>query len=144
MREGNIWIDANDIKGVKNSDSRKVSLDSDIPQTYNAIRVKIRDRNCNHVYISAPKNLSMVPEQLAQLSPNPATEMVQFTLMDGMAEQVSVEVISPTGQKVYELNKQEIDGTFNSYIDVSQWAVGCYYLRVVTNNGSSIEKLVVQ
>lgn len=69
--------------------------------------------------------------------PNPAKGFVRITSSEEMSE---VEILNQLGQKVYH---QSVGNTTLN-LSTLEFESGVYYVRITSQNGSSIEKLVIQ
>ena len=70
-----------------------------------------------------------------QVYPNPATNSVSITSPYSM---VQVELFSETGKL---LNRAKVDGTDIS-LDISHLEAGSYMLKIYTNNGTTVKKMI--
>lgn len=103
------------------------------------IRIAIRHHNSTDVYWMLIDDLEVVAGQHAgidditaqvALYPNPTTGILNI-LADGLQE---VSVLDINGRNVMTFN--------NSVIDMSDLANGVYFVRVITNNGISTQKII--
>ena len=67
--------------------------------------------------------------------PNPATEMVNIELQDGVILE-SVTIYNNLGQKIKTINQNTVD--------VSTLAKGLYFLEVTTNQSKASKKVIVE
>lgn len=67
--------------------------------------------------------------------PNPAKNEINIKL-DGNSIIEKVNLYNLLGQKIYETN--------NSILDISAYQKGCYLLEVITNNGRSTKKVILE
>lgn len=81
---------------------------------------------------------TMLGENTEEVSvyPNPATNFVTIQAK-GMNH---ITVLNTLGQMVYDAN---VDGDFQS-LDMSQYGAGVYMVRVATENGTSVQRVVVK
>jgi hypothetical protein len=93
------------------------------------------DDICVDFMVGAPE----LPEDEARISiyPNPARDYVRITSSEEMVE---VEILNQLGQRVYN---QVVKNT-NVDISTIEFESGVYYVRIKSDTGSSIQKLVIQ
>lgn len=70
-----------------------------------------------------------------QLYPNPAKDVMYFSLTDRSATLVKVEIVNSAGKLMHQMST-------NSIIDVSKLSSGIYFVRVVTNDKIYLERLI--
>ena len=75
--------------------------------------------------------------------PNPANEKV--VVNTSLVEKVyTIEIFNSIGSKVYSESLQEINDTHSLEIDLHQFPVGSYILRVATEIGITNKKLMIE
>ena len=77
--------------------------------------------------------------------PNPASKSINLTFKLTNTNNVKLEVLSLTGQKVKEtsLNSNLVVGKNEAKIDIDGLANGIYYLKITANNLSQTVKFIV-
>ena len=56
----------------------------------------------------------------------------------------TIELIDMTGRSVFTTSKNLLSGADNSTINVSSYAKGIYLLRLKSDQGTAVKKIVVQ
>ena len=75
--------------------------------------------------------------------PNPATTMVTIVLDESMDANTLLQVLDQQGRCVFtQAIKQTINQTIT--IDVSRWTAGTYFVRLVTDSGAIVKKLILR
>ncbi len=78
-----------------------------------------------------------------QIHPNPASSTVNIQLT-GNSSRVSYELLNYQGKQIYKSKELYINGVHHHQLDVSTYAKGIYYLRLNSNLGTSVKKIVVK
>ncbi len=73
--------------------------------------------------------------------PNPATTTVTIVLDESMDANTSLQVLDQQGRVVYECRQ---DAGAPLTIDVSRWAAGTYFVRLVAESGAIVKKLILR
>jgi hypothetical protein len=73
--------------------------------------------------------------------PNPATTTVTIVLDESMDANTSLQVLDQQGRVVYECRQ---DAGAPLTIDVSRWAAGTYFVRIVNDSGAIVKKLILR
>lgn len=73
--------------------------------------------------------------------PNPATTTVTIELNESMDANTSLQVLDQQGRVVYECRQ---DAGAPLTIDVSRWAAGTYFVRIVNDSGAIVKKLILR
>lgn len=75
--------------------------------------------------------------------PNPATTTVTIELNESMDANTSLQVLDQQGRCVFiQAIKQSDNQTIT--IDVSRWAAGTYFVRIVNDSGAIVKKLILR
>ena len=75
--------------------------------------------------------------------PNPATTTVTIVLDESMDANTSLQVLDQQGRCVFtQAIKQSSNQTIT--IDVSRWAAGTYFVRIVNDSGAIVKKLILR
>ncbi|MCH8555056.1 MAG: GEVED domain-containing protein [Schleiferiaceae bacterium] len=82
-------------------------------------------------------------EQRINVYPNPSTGLFNVTFGLEGTQDVSMRVMSPSGQTILEKNLGRNAGNFQTQIDLSGFAKGIYLLQVQTQNGIATKRLNV-
>jgi Fe2+ transport system protein B len=75
--------------------------------------------------------------------PNPASGKVNINYTITHAQPVKIEVTNMTGQKVKEINTSAHDSEITEEINVSDLRPGIYTVRLISQEGEMVRKLVV-
>jgi len=76
---------------------------------------------------------------LGQVYPNPATNYVNVKFDANLYHNARVEMINSNGQVIYTANLVEA----NTRLDLQDVAAGVYYVKITADEGSMVEKVVV-
>jgi hypothetical protein len=76
--------------------------------------------------------------------PNPATQLLNISFRTMESQNVKVELLSLQGATLNEDNLRLFKGDYSKTIDVSGFASGIYLLRIKSDKGTSIKKVVIQ
>jgi hypothetical protein len=76
--------------------------------------------------------------------PNPASDKlnIAFTLTE--SQNVKVEILSLNGLLLYTESINSVKGDFNRTINISEYAKGIYLLKLTSDRGTSVRKVVVE
>lgn len=74
-----------------------------------------------------------------QVYPNPATDYVNVKYDAVLYHNARVEMINSSGQMVYNANLIEA----NNRIDLTNYSAGVYYVKIMADEGSMVQKVVV-
>jgi hypothetical protein len=75
--------------------------------------------------------------------PNPTNGKVNIRFTMNEIQSVRIEILSLKGESVYSLNSGTIKGSFDKEIDLSSLAKGVYILRLISDKGTTNEKIVL-
>ena len=89
--------------------------------------------NCN------TENLS----ENIRIHPNPVTDNLFVTIVQNNAVTAAIEIFNSSGQKVYSLTNQSVNGTKTFAIPVKQLNRGIYFVSVFINNKKATTKKVI-
>lgn len=78
------------------------------------------------------------------LYPNPATEEISISFETNKAENLIVEIISPSGKVMYSNKIDSFTGNYTNTVDVSKFAKGVYFLRLHSSEGAAAKKIIVE
>ena len=76
--------------------------------------------------------------------PNPASQVVNVSFSIAEAQNVQVELLSLKGESLFTDNLAFFKGNYLKAIDVSAMVKGIYMLRLKSDQGTSVRKIVVQ
>lgn len=88
---------------------------------------------------------SFIVEQELKLmiQPNPASNQVTI-LLTGNVQKAAYKLLNYQGQEVWASQELTIQGQYMKHIDLSGFAKGIYYLRLESNAGTVVRKIVIQ
>jgi PKD repeat protein len=87
-----------------------------------------------------------VPENngiLINALPNPTSGLFRLSLT-GMEQSVSLKIVNSAGEVVFAKNNIQIDHTYTTTIDLSEFSGGIYYIYVEGNRNSYFRKIILQ
>jgi len=76
--------------------------------------------------------------------PNPADETLNISFHMDDASNISLKMISLTGQVVYSEQESGFSGTYFNMISVDQYPAGIYFLEIASETGKTVKKIVVR
>jgi hypothetical protein len=76
--------------------------------------------------------------------PNPTDGMLNIKFTMNEIQSVRIEILSLNGETEYSQNLGNFKGTFDKQVDLSSLAEGIYILRLVSDRGTTNEKIVLQ
>lgn len=79
-----------------------------------------------------------------KLYPNPADDNLQLTFYLPEKGDTDISLFSLDGKKIYEEHLKKFSGTFEKQIDVTDATSGIYYLRIVQNEKSFSQKMIIR
>lgn len=79
-----------------------------------------------------------------QVYPNPASDQLSVSFTQSETSNVSVKLISVTGELVYTESKNSFAGIYASAIDLSTMAKGVYFLSISNETGTVNEKVIIK
>ncbi len=77
------------------------------------------------------------------LFPNPTNGLVNLEYISGNQGNINISVVNTLGATVYTTNAVS-NGSLNKSIDLSQLTKGIYFVNVVSQNGTTTKKLIIQ
>jgi len=77
------------------------------------------------------------------LFPNPSNGLVNLEYISGNQGNITINVINTLGATVYTTNAVS-NGSLNKSIDLSQMTKGIYFVNVVSENGTTTKKMIIQ
>lgn len=81
--------------------------------------------------------------QSLNVSPNPTLNSVNINFEANSAN-LTVELVSVSGQIIYTENYNQFSGTYRKQVDLSNYAQGVYYVKLITDKGVITKKVVKQ
>lgn len=84
-------------------------------------------------------------EQIQNVSvyPNPANDLVNVTISTPSAQKVTFQIVDMMG-RVVNTESMNIDGDYTYTTNINHLSAGIYMMRVVSQNGKSIHKFIVE
>lgn len=79
-----------------------------------------------------------------KLYPNPAQNLVNLSFITGASKNLEVSLITMTGITVYNDEITNFNGVYSQAIDVSGFAKGVYFIRIKSEQGNMVNKLVIE
>ncbi len=84
--------------------------------------------------------------QLLELNvfPNPTNGVVTISSKNAVSSHLTIQVMNIEGEKVYNENSGVVNGSINMTIDLSSFAKGFYFIRVITDKETTNKKISLQ
>ncbi len=79
-----------------------------------------------------------------KLFPNPAQNLVNVSFRAPESSTLGVSIVTITGMLVFNQEVSDFNGTYSEAINISELAVGVYFLRLQTDQGNLVRKLVIE
>jgi hypothetical protein len=76
--------------------------------------------------------------------PNPSTGLFNIVATNVKAETITVQVIDLQGKVVYSASDKAVSASYNKLINLEGLAKGLYYIKLNSENGSKVQKIVIQ
>ncbi|MBP6334362.1 MAG: T9SS type A sorting domain-containing protein [Bacteroidia bacterium] len=76
--------------------------------------------------------------------PNPATDMVNIQLSTGSNTDLEVRIVDVNGRNIIFDKIKDVNGAFRTEYSLSNFNSGIYFIQVISNEGVSIHRLVIQ
>jgi hypothetical protein len=76
--------------------------------------------------------------------PNPTDGMLNIKFTMNEIQSVRIEILSLKGETIYSQNLGNFKGTFDKQVDLSSLAKGIYILRLISDHGTTNEKIVLK
>jgi hypothetical protein len=97
-------------------------------------------------FISKPNAVNELEASLISLDlyPNPTSGILYIDMDAKNLKDLSIQVYSITGAELYKQSYTNIDGQFNTTIDVSKLTKGIYTVKLVTDKGNLVRRIVVE
>jgi len=113
------------------------------------IRFINQNNNGNSTYIdnvNISGTLSVTDNELTGISfyPNPTSEKVNISFNSNHGNSYQVKLINSLGQVVHEIEKTSLNGSNTISLDVSNFSVGLYFIKIEVDNLSTIKKLLIK
>jgi len=87
----------------------------------------------------ATEGIGNVSAQTIDIFPNPASTDVTVSWSDGIMPTMTLMLLDMNGRVIYECRQDS-----GALIDVSQLPRGAYFLRIITDNNTTVKKLILQ
>lgn len=97
----------------------------------------------NFVQVGAGVGVQEIAGASIAVYPNPASSALTLDVVFEAAQSGSVLITDATGKTVYQTAFENVSG-INKQLDVTGFAKGLYMLKVATENGVSVHKVIVQ
>jgi hypothetical protein len=76
--------------------------------------------------------------------PNPTDGLLNVSFTTDKSQSVKIEIFSMNGEMIYSKDYGNINGSFDKQIDLSSVAKGIYILRLISDNGTTNEKILLK
>ncbi|MEI7661859.1 MAG: C10 family peptidase [Bacteroidota bacterium] len=76
--------------------------------------------------------------------PNPASELVNISFSIADQQNITIELLSLKGETLFTENLAYFKGRYLKSVDVSRFSKGIYMLRLKSDQGTTVKKIVVQ
>ena len=76
--------------------------------------------------------------------PNPTSKSIQLTFNSNILQNVDCKIFDLQGKEVYKTSFINTDGTISKSIDVSFLKSGIYFVKLINQNGTLTEKLIIE
>ena len=74
--------------------------------------------------------------------PNPAVNELRLAVNSGSSKQLALQIFDETGKQVHQQNLNSVTGSNNYRVNVSAFAKGSYYIKLVTEKGVETTKFI--
>ena len=74
--------------------------------------------------------------------PNPATDMLNLQFTTANAEMIRCDIVDMNGKCIKSIERQHDGGLFEESVNVSDIAAGIYFLRIRTQEGTTMQKFI--
>ncbi|HZI00072.1 MAG TPA: T9SS type A sorting domain-containing protein, partial [Flavisolibacter sp.] len=106
-------------------------------------RIKAQLYNGETKYTAIQKVI--FPSKLSvQIAPNPVTATVSLRGYAHKEEQIVLAIINSQGMKMHEEQWQRPQGVFSKSISMEKFPAGVYWIKLITKEGTSIERVIRQ
>jgi len=140
--DGTNWSDIATLPSKNNKSANQYTLDNIVPQNgTNYYRLKVVDVDGSFTYSEVQSIQVMISKELFSLAPNPTGNQTTLSF-DNDIKQASINVFNMLG-RVVAAKQVNLQGTNTCQIETTQLPAGVYSIRVNTNDGTSIKKLLV-
>lgn len=142
--EGDDFTPAQD--GEKVTITYNYSIESNWVDSEIYLLVWIQDVDTKEVFNSGTRfdeaisSVSSTNDEMLMIAPNPANDFVNINIQNGKLQ--SVLLTDLNGKIVYQIENINATGTFE--VPLKEFSKGVYLLRIETNNGIQLEKIVKQ
>ncbi len=76
--------------------------------------------------------------------PNPTSGVFNITSNEAKFSEMTINVIDIQGKVVYSSIDKNVSSSYNKQINLEGLSKGLYYIKLSTNNGVKVQKLIVQ
>ncbi len=88
-----------------------------------------------------PQSIVEDLNELFEIYPNPAREVLAIQLVNNISPNVSVSINDLTGKSIKEINYSSfVNGKYT--LDLSEYSEGIYFVKLTTESGSAVKKVV--
>ncbi|AFL80837.1 subtilisin-like serine protease [Aequorivita sublithincola DSM 14238] len=96
--------------------------------------------------INVRGSLGISKEDLSNITmyPNPASDEVFINLKNLNAGNVSITLFNSLGQRLQFISEAEMAGKTRGTLNVSNYATGIYFVKIMSGNNTATKKLIVQ
>jgi GEVED domain/Secretion system C-terminal sorting domain len=91
--------------------------------------------------ISTGKELSN--DKNVKIFPNPTTGMVSIEYRSNDSKSLTVRLMNPSGQLIYEENNAKFKGVYSHKLDLGEFSKGIYFVQFVTDSQIVTKKIVL-
>lgn len=78
------------------------------------------------------------------LYPNPASQQVELVMNLNSQQTVNVQVIDLTGKTLLTKSYNDVIGEVNQKLDISDLSAGTYFVKISSEKGNTVKKLIVK
>ncbi|MBG8554329.1 MULTISPECIES: T9SS type A sorting domain-containing protein [Hymenobacter] len=89
-------------------------------------------------------NKPQLEEKNLLVYPNPSTGIVQVSVLGFKGRKLELRVLNIIGTVVYRETVTELNDRFTRTLDLSKFASGLYYVKLDSDNTSTMRKLVIR
>jgi hypothetical protein len=142
--EGDDFTPAQD--GEKVTLSYNYSIDSEWDASEIYLLVWVQDIDSKEVFNSGTRfdeaisSVTGVNQESVLISPNPASDFLNISIQNGMLQ--AIQITDLNGKIVHNANSLQVTGTYP--VSLKDLSKGVYLVRIETNNGIQLEKIVKQ
>jgi hypothetical protein len=105
----------------------------------------IRGDGWNATYTTPLESVQNVtPFEDLSIFPNPTNGMLNIQFTTDKSQSVRMEIFSLFGEIIYSQDFGDINGSFDKQVDLSSLAKGIYILHLISDSGTTNEKIVLK